>query len=109
MNRDYKLFLKDIKESIDQIIELKVSEEEFKSNKTIQDAIIRKLEIIGEASKHLPRSLREENKHINWAKMERARDNLLHSYFEINLHSVWDYVTKEIPRIKEALNSLKLV
>ena len=109
MNRNYKLFLEDIREAIKQIQELKVSEEEFNKNLIVQGSVLRKLEIIGEASKNLPRMLKEKNNHIDWARMERLRDNLIHSYFEISLSSVWKYIIKELPRIKEGLNNLKLV
>ena len=61
MNRNYKLFLKDINESIKQIDEYtkNISGEEFKKNLQIQDAVIRRLKIIGEASKKIPRSIKE--------------------------------------------------
>ena len=65
MKRDYKLYINDIRESIIQIEKYlkNISEEEFKRNNFIQDAVIRRLEIIGEASKSIPRSLKEKNKH----------------------------------------------
>jgi len=68
MKRDYKLYINDIRECIVQIEEYlkNVSEEEFKKNKLIQDAVIRRLEIIGEASKNIPRSLKEKNKQVPW-------------------------------------------
>ena len=62
MKRDYKLFIDDIRESISLIEDYikNISEEEFKKDKKLQDAIIRRLEIMGEASKNIPSSLKEK-------------------------------------------------
>ena len=83
MNRDYKLFIEDIKKSIEQIEKYvrDISEEGFKRDLKIQDAVIRRLEIIGEASKKIPKSVRNVNKHINWEALSRYRDFIVHSYF----------------------------
>ena len=68
MKRDYKLYLNDIRDSITQIEEymLSVSEENFKKNKLLQDGVIRRFEIIGEASRNIPRALKEKNKQVPW-------------------------------------------
>ena len=111
MNRDYKLFIEDIKKSIEQIEKYvrDISEEGFKRDLKIQDAVIRRLEIIGEASKKIPKSVRNVNKHINWEALSRYRDFIVHSYFEASLDRVWNTSTKNIKKIKEALKNLTLV
>ena len=84
MKRDYKLYINDIRNSIN-LIEgyLKgISEEEFEKDVKLQDAVIRRLEIIGEASRNIPRALKERNKQVPWFKMEQYRDFIVHSYFE---------------------------
>lgn len=90
MKRDYKLYINDIRASIKQIEEyLKdVSEEEFKKDIKLQDAVIRRLEIIGEASRNIPRALKEKNKQVPWLKMSQYRDFIVHSYFEASLQRI---------------------
>lgn len=111
MNRDYKLFIKDIEKSINQIEEYtkNISEEEFKKNLQIQDSIIRRLEIIGEASKRIPSSVRELNKEIPWRKISLFRDFIIHSYFEASLNRIWIIIKKDLPEIKEKIKSIKLL
>jgi len=111
MKRDYKLYLNDIKESIKQIEEYirDISEEEFEKDKQVQDAVIRRLEIIGEASRNIPRALKEKNKHVPWFDMAQFRDFIVHSYFEASLHRIWNACTEDIQKIKEALKDISLV
>ena len=111
MKRDYKLYLADIKESIGCIEEYmkNISEENFKKNKLLQDAVIRRFEIIGEASRNIPRALKEKNKHVPWFDMSQFRDLMTHNYFEITLNRVWTATKKNIPKIKEALNKITLI
>lgn len=111
MNRDYKLFLKDIGNSIKQIEEYtkNISEEQFKKDIKIQDAVIRRLEIIGEASKRIPRAVKETNKNINWAGFSEFRNFITHSYYEASLSRIWDTLINKIPILKENLNKIKLL
>lgn len=111
MKRDYKLYLNDIKESIKQIegYMRDVSEEEFKKNIMLQDAVIRRLEIIGEASRNIPRALKEKNQHIPWQDMEQFRDFIIHSYFEASLQRLWKTSTKNIQILKELFKNIALV
>ncbi len=111
MKRDYKLYLNDIRESIQQIEEyLKgVSEEDFNKNKLIQDAVTRRLEIIGEASRNIPRALKEKNKHIPWFEMAQFRDLMAHAYFEASIKRVWKAATQEIRSIKEGMGKISSV
>ena len=111
MNRDYKLFIQDVIDSINKIQEyLKgITEEQFKENIQLQDAVIRRLEIIGEASKNIPRSVKQANKNIPWKDISDYRDFITHSYFEASLRRVWEVVTKEIVKIKENFQKIKLL
>jgi len=111
MKRDYKLYLNDIRESI-TIIEgyiKNISEEQFKKDIKIQDAVIRRLEIIGEASRSIPRALKEKNKHVPWLKIAQYRDFIIHSYFEASLQRIWITSTEEIKKLKEAFENISLV
>ncbi len=111
MKRDYKLYLNDIRESIQQIENYmgNVSQEEFNKNKQLQDAVIRRLEIIGEASRNIPRALKENNKHVPWFDMSQFRDFIAHSYFEIGNLTIWKTVKDKIPIIKKGMQNIKLV
>jgi len=111
MKRDYKLYLTDIKESIHDIETYLqgVSEEQFKKDKKLQDAVTRRLEIIGEASRNIPRSLKEKNKDIPWFEMVQFRDLAIHAYFEISLGKIWKTAKERLPQITEALKRIALV
>jgi len=94
MLRDYRAFLEDIYESTLRI-ELyteDISFEEFKKNTLLQDAVVRNLEIIGEASKNIPMTIREQYSEIEWKKITGLRDILIHAYFGIDLDIIWDVV-----------------
>jgi uncharacterized protein with HEPN domain len=111
MNRDYKLFINDIKESIKQIEEYikNISEEQFKKDIKVQDAVIRRLEIMGEASKNIPKSVREINENIPWEKVSSFRDFITHSYFEASLNRIWRIIKEDLPNIKDNINKIKLL
>lgn len=111
MKRDYKLYLKDINDSILQIEDYvrNISEEEFYKNKLIQDAVIRRLEVIGEASNKIPKSLKEKNGQGPWYQMSHFRDFIIHSYFDASLRRIWLAATKELKIVKEGLRNISLV
>ncbi len=111
MKRDYKLYINDIRDSIKQIEEYlqDISEGEFMKDKKLQDAVIRRLEIIGEASRNIPRALKEKNKHVPWIKMVQYRDFIVHSYFEASLRRIWITSTVVLSEIKEAMKKIALV
>lgn len=113
MRRDYNTFLDDILESINRIENYtsSISLNEFMNNNMIQDAVVRNLEIIGEAVKNIPDSFRHRFPSIEWKSIAGLRDILIHSYFGIDQIIVWDIVENKIPQLKEqitmVMNSLK--
>jgi len=111
MKRDYKLFINDIRESVAQIEEyLKgISREQFMKNKMLQDAVVRRLEIIGEASKNIPPALKEKNKQVPWIELSQFRNLMAHSYYEVSLNKILDTLNRRLPTIKEGLKKIKLV
>ncbi len=111
MRRDYKLYINDIRESVIQIEEYmkNVSEKDFKNNKQIQDAVIRRLEIIGEASRNIPRALKEKNKQVPWLNMIQFRELIAHSYFSTSLQRIWVASTEDLKKIKESMKKIALV
>jgi len=106
--RGDKELLTDIAESCRRIlyyIKGKSYDGFFKDNKT-QDAVVRNLEIIGEAAKNISNELKQKSKKIPWKNIAGTRDRLIHGYFGINYDIVWSIIKKEIPKIVVQINSL---
>ncbi len=89
-------------ESIKKYSENKSPEEFFKDEMT-QDAIIRKIEIIGEASNRLSDELKNRFPDLPWEKMRGMRNILIHMYDEIDLNIIWDTINKDIPKLNTHL------
>jgi len=84
----------------------KVSEDDFYNDATLKRAIVRSLEVIGEASKSIPESFKEKNDDIDWKNIARMRDKLIHHYFGIDYSIVWDVVKNEIPFLHSRITEL---
>ncbi len=109
MKRNPKLFLVDIIESI-ELIEKYTKDSNYNNfieNNTIQDAVMRRIEIIGEATKNVPLKIRKENSEIPWKQMAGMRDMLAHEYFGIVMKRIWDTTQKDLPKLKKQI--LKIV
>ncbi|PIQ79318.1 MAG: DUF86 domain-containing protein [Parcubacteria group bacterium CG_4_9_14_0_2_um_filter_41_8] len=106
--REIKLYLRDICDSIDMIQSFikGVSREEFIKLHEKQNAVIRKIEIIGEAVKQLPIEFRDQYPHIPWKEIAGMRDKLIHGYFGVDLDVVWDAVKKNLPKLKKEVEKL---
>ena len=83
-----------------------VTKEAFFKNKEKQYAILRALEIIGEATKNLSLELKTNNREVQWKDIAGMRDKLIHEYFGVNLDLVWDTVKKDLPILKKQLNKI---
>ena len=97
--RRYDLFLEDMLFSMKRIQEYieNMTYLEFKSNYLVFDAVVRNFEIIGEATKSLPDSLKTENPHIPWDKMYRLRNIVSHHYFGIDYEMIWEIASVYLP------------
>ena len=94
-------FLSDIKEAVKRI-ELyikKMNYEGFLEDTRTQDAVVRNLEIKGEATKNISNGFKGKNPQIPWKKLAGVRDRLIHHYFGINYDIVWVIVKEELPEI----------
>jgi len=96
-------------ECIDKVEEYTegVGEEEFYENTQIQDAVIRRLEIVGEAIKNIPVDFREQYPDIPWRKIAGMRDVLIHGYSGINLPRVWKVILEDLPNLKQKIHEIK--
>jgi len=79
---------------------------QFLKNKLRQSAVIRQLEIIGEASKNLPANFRERHGEVEWKRIAGTRDKIIHHYFGIDLNTVWDIVKNDLPELKRKIKSI---
>lgn len=105
MKRDYRLFINDIITSIEQI-EYFVSDmsyDEFILDDRTASAVIRKLEIIGEASKNIPENIRAKYGNLPWSEMAKMRDKLIHAYFGVDCEIIWKVIKERLPLIGKQL------
>ncbi len=104
MKRD-EVYLRDILDAISDIEKFikDTTEEEFYKNKEKQYAVIRALEIIGEATKKLSKGLRLKYHEITWKEIAGMRDKLIHLYFGVKLDLVWVTIKERLPELKEQI------
>lgn len=109
MKKDDVVFLGHMLDAIDNI-ELFVNnltKSQFDQNLEKQYAIVRALEIIGEAAKNLTPAFIANNSSIPWKDIIGMRDKIIHQYFGVDLKTVWDTVNNDLPDLKEKLLSIK--
>lgn len=106
--RKSDVYLQDILESIGHIQRFLegISEEEFYKNVEKQDAILRRLEIIGEAVKHLSDEIREDHPDIPWRQITGMRDIIIHEYFGVTLEMIWIVATDDILDLKTKVEEI---
>lgn len=80
-----------------------ISQEQFLVDHLVQDAVIRQIEIIGEASKKLSNSLKQKYPNTPWKDIAGMRDKLIHGYFGVDIEAVWVTVENDIPVLKEQI------
>ncbi len=103
--RDYKLYLDDISEAAKRIERYirGFTLEKLKKDSLTVDAVVRNLEIIGEAAKRIPANVKEKYPDIEWKKIAGLRDILVHEYFGIDLEVLWDIIENKLPVLKQEI------
>jgi uncharacterized protein with HEPN domain len=100
--------LQDILEAIHRITTYiaSMTYESFVNDTKTQDAVIRNIEILGEASKNLSEVIRAKYPNIPWKSMSQTRDRLIHHYFGVNLDIVWGVITLELPQLVSKIQGI---
>lgn len=108
MSREYVDYIADIAESVEDILAFTagMSYQDFTNDKKTQYAVIRSLEIMGEAAKKIPDSIREKYPGVPWRQMAGTRDKLIHEYHGVDLSIIWAVVEDELPNVKPAIDRL---
>lgn len=108
MKRDYKLYLKDILSAMEsiQMFVKGMNYEEFIDDDKTTSAVIRKFEIIGEATKQVPDDIKQKYPEIPWKEMAGMRDRIIHFYFGVDYKLVWESIKKRIPEVKPLINKI---
>ena len=103
--RDWRLFLKDIRLSSALVLEYagNLTREQFFQDRKTMDAVMRNLAIIGEAAKKIPSDVRRQHPEVAWKKMAGLRDIVVHDYFGIDEDIIWDVISTRIPELKRQL------
>ncbi len=106
--RSYRMFAEDIQESIDKIEQYikSLTYETFVENEMAVDAVIRNLEIIGEASSNIPEDMREKYPDIPWKRMIGLRNIAIHEYFGVDLTIIWEIITRNLPETKPKIRGM---
>jgi len=101
-------FIQDIKEAIKRINAYisGMDYKEFLKDKKTQDAVVRNLEIIGEATKNISEELKQKHFEMPWKDFARVRDRLIHFYHGVNYDVVWDIATSELPPVLKQIKKI---
>ena len=108
MPRDYRLYLEDILGSLRRLQTLTsgMSYDDFAKDLTKQEAVIRNLEIIGEASRKVPHAVQSTYPDVDWAGTAALRNILIHEYFGIDLEIIWDIIQNELTPLDTQINKI---
>lgn len=102
--------IEDIIEAINRIMTYidNLTYNEFLNDLKTQDAIVRNIEIIGEAVKKIPHHIRQKYPRIPWKEIAGTRDKLIHDYFGVNFDIVWAIIKNDLPKLKKQLESMDI-
>jgi uncharacterized protein with HEPN domain len=103
------IFIEHILDSINAIesFSRNLKKEELSSNRLKQSAIVREIEVIGEAVKNISENLKTKHKEVGWREIAGTRDKMIHHYFGVDLDIIWGIIDNDIPNLKEKISRIK--
>lgn len=110
-DRNYRIYLEDMLSATEKALSFVqgLDEDSFGKNEEKVYAVIRALEILGEAAKHIPLSVRRKHPGVPWQKIAGTRDRLIHAYFDIHINRLWTTVMNDLPRLRGELQTILAV
>lgn len=107
-SKDNTIYLRHIVDSCNQIAEYieGFDKETFLKDAKTQDAVMRQIEIIGEAIRNMEESFKAKHAEVDWINIAGMRNRLIHEYFQVNLNAVWSAAVDEVPSLKKQINSI---
>jgi uncharacterized protein with HEPN domain len=109
MSREWRLYLEDIRHACEKIRRFTrgMTADQFRADERPFDAVVRNLEIIGEAAKHIPDATRAHMSKVPWRKIAGMRDWRAHTYFGIDFDILWDVVRNKVPELLRQVSSFE--
>lgn len=109
MSRDWRLFLEDMIDFAESAVEFTKGTDraELERNRVLRDAVLRNLELLGEAAKGVPDDVRARAPEVPWSLMIRLRDRLAHAYFRLDPDVLWSTISTDVPDLLPRLRSLR--
>jgi uncharacterized protein with HEPN domain len=109
MPKDDSIYVEHILECIERILKYTdgISKDKFSKDEMIQDAVIRNIEIIGEASKKISQNFRKSNSHVPWKEIAGMRDKLIHDYLGVDIEVIWRTIKTDIPTLNTQLKEIQ--
>lgn len=108
MTRDHTLFIKDIIDAIEKISEFVAGMEydEFVQDDKTLSAVVRKVEIIGEATRNIPKEIKATYSDIPWRDIVGMRNKIIHDYFGIDNEIVWQVIKEKLPALRNQIEKV---
>lgn len=107
--KDDLVYIRHIFDALEKIVDYtkELSENDFISSPKTQDAVIRQLEIIGEATKHISKNFRDKNSEVPWKKLAGLRDKLIHDYMGVDIPAIWKSIENDLPPLRMQIDKLR--
>jgi uncharacterized protein with HEPN domain len=106
--REYRDYLHDILDAVNDVASFVegMSFEQFAKDRKTLNAVVRSIEIIGEAAKNIPVDMREKHGNLPWKKMTGMRDKVIHAYFGVNTKTLWNTVKNDLPPLRQLVQKM---
>ena len=106
--RSYKVYVNDILDSIKKIESYvkNMTYEDFIKDNLVKDAVLRNIEVLGEAAENIPDDLREEYSEVPWKRIIGLRNIVIHEYFGVDFENIWKIITENIPETKPYIEQI---